>query len=830
MRARSSAAAPCAVAAVVVAEQPQHLGELGASPTRARAPRPRPRASTSVREPLAGRVEVAAGRASATPTSSSIQGSAKLPPCSSVCAWMREQLLARGSAPGPRPGRAARGGAGGAIGGRLADLRRHVDRPAAAARRPRRARRAGSAGRPARTRTRRASRDRRAARAAPAARRTPSTQAASSCRNQATPRSSASARAAMYSSSARRGSARAARRAPARVGEEAVVGEHAASRATRRLLARRPRPPARWRGRSRPSCRRSTPTRRARAPAAPAAGRAAASARAYAASASRKRARARNQKSSARHSRSAFAGVGLERAVERRGEVRRLRVERGEHLGLARREHVLAARSASARNSVAMAVARASVSPTAQPLERVLAHGLQQPVATIVRRRGTQRVLDERLERRPAQQTARARARAPRRRGTPPARTARAGLGVQQPVAPVQRRPQRLARLGRARREQVQRVLEPARDRRRARARRRAPRPARARAACPRAGGRSPRPRARHRRAPAPGSTRPARSWNSRRGRRAARAAGPPSASRRRIASGTRLVASIVSRGQAPAAPRPRARPPRRGARSCRARAARAGRRGSATAASSSASAGQRAHVERAAQRRRDGAVRRRARQRDPPDAPSRRPARRLDREPRLADAARARERQQPRARQRPRHAVELALAADQRRQLRWDHAPNDAARGALFRERAQHQRDRPFEPELGPDHELRRGGALVRRSSARSRSARLSAAGSQMISAISPAGPRELAILEAPVELAVPDQRPDHVHDGRRRRRLGPALEIAAAERRLRGVDRLAAALVPRVRIAHVPQRPRRICPMCAWSDILVTRRRERG
>ena len=95
-------------------------------------------------------------------------------------------------------------------------------------------------------------------------------------------------------------------------------------------------------------------------------------------------------------------GIRLERPIERRGEVRRLRVERREHLRLARREHLPARALGQSQEHVTMAIPdQSGLGRLLEPLAPVLAHGLQQPIthARAVPVDAYQRVLDQRLQR-----------------------------------------------------------------------------------------------------------------------------------------------------------------------------------------------------------------------------------------------------------------------------------------------------------------------------------------------------------------------------------------------------------------------------------------------
>ena len=90
-------------------------------------------------------------------------------------------------------------------------------------------------------------------------------------------------------------------------------------------------------------------------------------------------------------------GFGRERSLERRLEVCRLGVERREHLRLARRQRIPALALGQCQERVAMAIAhRLGLAGVFEPRERVLAHGLQQPVAPAVDPH--QRVLGECLQ------------------------------------------------------------------------------------------------------------------------------------------------------------------------------------------------------------------------------------------------------------------------------------------------------------------------------------------------------------------------------------------------------------------------------------------------
>ena len=389
---------------------------------------------------MRGRLASRSLPASAWATSSSIQGSAKLPPCSSVCAWIaRIASSARSASP-----------AATSINARYVRAARSaVASPTSAATVTARASNSAASvmlaerrnpPRPARTRTTPASPGRRAARAADAARRIPARQPCASCWNQATPRSSASERPRRYSSSTAHASSRQRSNSPtasigsvkqrwlARTSSAVAIAPSSplacgARRGVGRQLVRAPEVTSAAHD-PRPRGERAGPQRRRQAvrverPLERAGG--AVEAAPGAEPELERKARPQRR-----------LGVGRERSIERRLEVGRLGVERGEHLRLAWRQRIPALALGQGHERVAMAVAhRVGLAGVVEPRQGVLAHGLQQPVphAGAVPVHAHQRVLGERLQagQDVARRTPRGRTRASCHRRTPPARAAAAG-------------------------------------------------------------------------------------------------------------------------------------------------------------------------------------------------------------------------------------------------------------------------------------------------------------------------------------------------------------------------------------------------------------------
>ncbi len=446
-RARSSAvAAVCAVAGSpssrwTSASSAVAQASACAAPQACSSTRVRSRVRAASRSPQA---------ASATPTSRLIQGSTKLPPCSSVWSWIASSSeRATCARPATRSSsarwlRAARSAVGSPASAATATARRSS--AAASACSPSGWRRAPCSNQNQASVSRSPSRSSRTRSAS-----NPSTQAASSCRNQAAPRSSASARAAMYSSSATRqrsssgteaagsvkkrwlastSSAHASPLAAASAASVFRACEVAAAADDPRPGGERPRPQR--------ACRRR--------------GGEGTLERGVGLAETRPRAEPEVERQAQPQR---LCRVRLQRVLDRGGEVRGVLVERGEGLGLTRRQDVLPRALGQFQEQVAVAVPRVGL----ESFERVLAHDLEDPEALVLD--ADERMLDERLqrgqraqlervlERRPAAEDRQRRQRAP-------------GLVVEQPVAPVQRRPQRSPA-----RQQVQRVVEPARDRRR---------------------------------------------------------------------------------------------------------------------------------------------------------------------------------------------------------------------------------------------------------------------------------------------------------------------------------------------------------------------------